>query len=358
MVMQETVDAKAGAKARVDWVDYGKGLSIILVVLHHCIADPDKTNSPFWSAPFILFDETFALFRMPLFFLMAGIFAAKALRTDWPEFIDKKVIHFLYLFVLWSFITYVYTVVMPYVALGARSTKLDSILYIFVEPPRTLWFIYALLLMFLLTRILRSVPIGVLLLVSTVAYFVVIGDGLLLEVPFTEKLVRLYFFFLLGCWLSPYLQKARQFVRPWHLLLLVAYLAGAVLLVKRPEWQGMVIVFFCQLAGVAGGIVLAEMLSRGRFWGFVRLVGVYSLAVYVMHRLVLFTLQQVVKMVPALPPPEINILIALVLSLTLTIAAAKLIIRYRVPGLLEAPRWMSVRRGEKTAQSGELRAES
>jgi uncharacterized membrane protein YcfT len=334
-------------KSRVDWVDYGKGLSIILVVFHHCIADIDKTTSAFWSPGLYAVDEVFALFRMPLFFVMAGIFAAKALRSPWPEFIDKKVIHFLYLFVLWSFLVYAYTIALPYLALGMRAAKLDMILYIFVEPPRTLWFIYALLLMFLLTRILHRVPLLWLLVAALILYLATLDNSLLLEVDFIYKLVRLYFFFLLGCWLSPWLQRVSGFVRPWHLLLFAVYVGFALFMVHKPEARSVVVVLLCQLVGVAAGIVLAELMSRGRMWGFVRTVGFYSLAVYVMHRIVLFTLDQVVKLVPVLPLQEANILIALLLSLVLPIIAARLIYRYNIHGLLDAPRWMSARRRER-----------
>ncbi|HKO89216.1 MAG TPA: acyltransferase [Burkholderiales bacterium] len=333
----------ANDRGRVDWVDYGKGLSIVLVVFHHAIADLDKPHSAFWSPTYSAIDEVFALFRMPLFFLMAGIFAAKALKADWPEFIDKKVLHFLYLFVLWSLIVYLYTIALPHYLVGMKTKRLDMIFYIFVDPPRTLWFIYALMLMFLLTRVLRAVPLPILVGASLTVYLLVLDSGLQLNTPFPEKVVRLYLFFLLGCWLSPHLQKARHFVRPWHLLLSALYIAFAWAMIEFPQWRSVGLVLVCQIVGVISGIVMAELMSRGNWFHAIRVVGTYSLAVYVMHRLVLFTLEQISKVAPSFIP-EINVLVALALAVSIPILIAKLIQRYRIPGLLEKPRWLSVRK--------------
>ncbi|MGE4430081.1 MAG: acyltransferase family protein [Sphingobium sp.] len=55
-------DAKAGAKARLDWVDAAKGLGIILVVIGHV-----------WTRGAVR-DAIYA-FHMPLFFILAGYFA-------------------------------------------------------------------------------------------------------------------------------------------------------------------------------------------------------------------------------------------------------------------------------------------
>ena len=40
-------------------------------------------------------------FRMPDFFLISGLFLARVIDRDWRDYLDKKVIHFAYFYVLW-----------------------------------------------------------------------------------------------------------------------------------------------------------------------------------------------------------------------------------------------------------------
>ena len=40
-------------------------------------------------------------FRMPDFFLISGLFLARVIDRDWRTYIDRKVVHFAYFYVLW-----------------------------------------------------------------------------------------------------------------------------------------------------------------------------------------------------------------------------------------------------------------
>ncbi|HKY02572.1 MAG TPA: acyltransferase family protein, partial [Burkholderiales bacterium] len=206
---------------RVDWIDFGKGFSIIMVVLHHAMAE--EPNTPFSSASLQTLDEYFIFLRMPLFFLMAGIFAAKSLREPWPDFIDKKLLNFFYLFVVWALVLYALTIAIPYYGWGLPTKRLNAIFNLFTTPPVTLWFIYALMWMFLITRLLKWIPLWLLTLAAFVLCLAFLDPEILTNKPFPQKMIRLYPFFLLGCVLSPWLQRVTVYVKPWHLIAIPLY---------------------------------------------------------------------------------------------------------------------------------------
>ena len=59
---------------RIDWVDYAKGICIVLVVLMHSTLGVEKAaGSESWLNPFIDWARPF---RMPDFFLISGLFLA------------------------------------------------------------------------------------------------------------------------------------------------------------------------------------------------------------------------------------------------------------------------------------------
>ncbi len=92
---------------RVTWVDAAKGMSIALVVLAHCFSTtPGKHYYVAWLDSS---NDILRLLRMPLFFCVAGFFVDRSLRLAWKPFIDKKLLLFLWLYVLWGTLRFVTT---------------------------------------------------------------------------------------------------------------------------------------------------------------------------------------------------------------------------------------------------------
>ncbi len=88
-----------GHGQRVDWVDYAKGICIVLVVMMHATLGVEKAaGSEGWMHLFVVFAGPF---RIPDFFLIAGLFLARTIDRDWPDYVDRKVLHFAYFYLLW-----------------------------------------------------------------------------------------------------------------------------------------------------------------------------------------------------------------------------------------------------------------
>src|SRR3978361_1656976 len=90
---------------RVNWVDYAKGLGIILVVMGHAMAGAREAHLPVnLSLVNSLYTFIYS-FHMPLFFALSGLFFEKSLdRYHEKKFIINKLQTILYPFVIWSII--------------------------------------------------------------------------------------------------------------------------------------------------------------------------------------------------------------------------------------------------------------
>ena len=60
-------------------------------------------------------------FRMPDFFLISGLFLARVIDRDWRTYLDRKVVHFAYFYVLWVTIQFAFKA--PGFAARARRAR-------------------------------------------------------------------------------------------------------------------------------------------------------------------------------------------------------------------------------------------
>src|SRR6516164_7022304 len=145
----------AHAAARVDWVDYAKGICIVMVVMMHSVLGVELAAG---ETGFMHVLVAFAKpFRMPDFFLISGLFLPLVIDRDWRTYLDRKVVHFAYFYVLWVTIQFGFKA--P--AFAAETSWRDAgLLYLesFIEPFGTLWFIYLLPIFFVVTKLTRRIP--------------------------------------------------------------------------------------------------------------------------------------------------------------------------------------------------------
>ncbi len=185
-------------KGRIDWVDYAKGICIVLVVMMHSTLGVEKAaGSISWLHGFIDWARPF---RMPDFFMISGLFLASRINQPWREYLDSKVVHFLYFYVLWLFVQTVFKACLICGFDGAVEAS-KVFLTGFVEPFGTLWFIYLLPIFFVLVKALRKVPPPIVFFGGVLLLTARIDTGWLLIDEFSSRFV----FFYVGYWLSQYI---------------------------------------------------------------------------------------------------------------------------------------------------------
>jgi uncharacterized membrane protein YcfT len=145
----------AARTGRIDWVDYAKGICIVMVVMMHSTLGVEQAAShDGWMHYAVAFARPF---RMPDFFLISGLFLARVIDRDWRDYLDRKVLHFAYFYVLWVTIQFAFKAPMFAAELGWRGVGL-SYLEAFIEPFGTLWFIYLLPIFFVVIKLTRTIP--------------------------------------------------------------------------------------------------------------------------------------------------------------------------------------------------------
>ena len=91
-------------------------------------------------------------FRMPDFFLISGLFLAHVIDRDWRTYLDRKVVHFVYFYLLWVTIQFAFKapgLAAEHGVVGVAQLYAEA----FIEPFGTLWFIYLLPIFFVVTKL-------------------------------------------------------------------------------------------------------------------------------------------------------------------------------------------------------------
>jgi uncharacterized membrane protein YcfT len=139
----------------VDWVDYAKGVCIVLVVMMHSTLGVEAAlGREGWMHTLVEFARPF---RIPAFFLIPGLFLGRVIDRDWRTYLDRKVLHFAHFYLLWVTIQFEFRIP-GMLAEGGLEAIGRACLLALVEPFGTLWFIYLLAVFFVGTRLLRRVP--------------------------------------------------------------------------------------------------------------------------------------------------------------------------------------------------------
>lgn len=176
-------------QTRVDWVDVAKGICIVMVVMMHSTLGVESAAAEIgWMGYVVEFARPF---RMPDFFLIAGLFLARRIDSPWRLYLDRKVLHFAYFYVLWLTIQFAFKAPGLTAEIGWQAA-LNQYLTAFVEPWGTLWFIYHLALFFMVTRLLRGVPWPVVWLAAAALEIAPIHTGSILIDEFAGRFVYFY----------------------------------------------------------------------------------------------------------------------------------------------------------------------
>lgn len=281
-------------KHRVDWVDTAKGICIIFVVMMHTTLGLEASSGQQgWMHYVVAFATPF---RMPDFFLISGLFLAATINRPWRLYLDRKIVHFFYFYILWVAIQYGFKGPLAIVEGKPADEVARMVLFAIIQPFGTLWFIYLLPIFFVVTKLAKMHPywlLGVaavlqILPIQTTGLLHAMTDALAIDPRekgwlIVDEFCSLYFYFLIGYLFAPRIFAAAEWVRQNGTLCLTAFVvwfvlnAGLVWL-EMAHWP--IISILLGLAGGAAIIVAATYLSRTRIFGFLTYFGANSLVIY------------------------------------------------------------------------------
>ena len=262
--------------ARVDWVDYAKGICIVMVVMMHSVLGAELAAE---KTGFMHVLVAFAKpFRMPDFFLISGLFLPLVIDRDWRTYLDRKVMHFAYFYVVWVTIQFGFKAPAFAAETGWRDVGL---LYLesFIEPFGTLWFIYLLPIFFVVTKLTRPIPPLAIWLVAAVLEAMHIVTGWTVIDEFCARFVYFYSGYLFADAVFALSSRAR--LQPaWALAALAAWAAvnGGMVAAGISEWP--IVSLLLGLAGACAIVTTGTLLARAHWLNFLRFCGERSIVIY------------------------------------------------------------------------------
>ena len=308
----ETLDAIAATRAvaptstpastprkvsRVEWADTAKGLSIIGVCLMHIVtAVPDGTSTPLG-----LLSSFLDPLRMPLFFLVSGLFAHRVLERTLGDLWYRR---------LW-FLLVPYLVFTPFQALirlhMAGNADLSHLIQAILFGDPGLWFLYTLMVYNIVAWLLRRQPAVVALALSFVPICAGMMTGWVQTHSFRQAFIYMPIFFAglhFRTWFFALANKAGNaavIVGTFGIFVAWEFVYRYMEAVVFQDWD---IVIFSQNAflalirtftAVPFGVVLAVWLSNTPLVSrFLTFVGANTLPIYVSHHAMMWLFMDVI----------------------------------------------------------------
>ncbi|MBT2495574.1 acyltransferase family protein [Microbacterium sp. ISL-59] len=271
---------------RVGWPDVAKGICILLVVLWHVVtkvAVGIPGAGPVTDA-WVMLNAQLLPLRIPLFFLVSGMFAARAVFAASGGSWRRRAGRLALLYLVWVLIQTVVLALTPEFD-TARATSGWELLAQLTISPTNLWYLLALAVYLTVGRLTRGLPTVAVLSVAFVIAAVA-GAGLLPDLGNLWQLVQNLFFFLVGLRLRAIVERFARLSGVGVAVALAAGYAGALAVVSvlgirlvPGTWP-----LLC-LVAVAFGVSLSvlldrhvEVVARPLRW-----IGRRTLPIYVLH---------------------------------------------------------------------------
>jgi len=293
---------------RLAWIDYAKGLTIILVVYHHSYLTLTNAgvhvNSWLINANVLVYS-----FRMPMFFILSGLFIERGLqKRGVKKYIKYRIRYLLYPYILWTSIQLTTKLFFSQYMISPWGLK--GYLFIFYQPNATaqFWYLITLFNTALLFVILSS------LFNLNPKYQFILGILLYMASPFLsfnsmiQDTTRFYGYLVFGVLISKFIlskdnfrlySSVRLFV-PLLLLMIFSqyylfkhqylYLLEVNVNIEHSSFNSIIIHFWGMLkfigiviigcAFVLNSCALFQRLGKATF---IRIIGFHSLYIYIMH---------------------------------------------------------------------------
>ncbi|MEP0754064.1 acyltransferase [Trichocoleus sp. Lan] len=278
---------------RLDWIDYAKGIGIILVVYVHVLTNLKNAGMGMHD---LFHDYSFnfiSSFHMPLFFFLSGLFVEKSLLKGKKKFWGDKFNTIVYPYLLWSVIQGSILVLMStYTNNPIKLQFKDLPFYMAFNPIPliTLWFLYVLFASYLVFAIARKF-INLYILFSFSILIYLLNPYAPSEI--LTKFMSMFVFFVVGVIVARWLHNDLRNI-PSTLYKLNKQQIGAIALIfvifqmtllqfglsEQPGTR-----FFMASGGIIVTLGISFYLAETKKLDIIRYLGFLSMPIYLAHML-------------------------------------------------------------------------
>jgi uncharacterized membrane protein YcfT len=339
------------APGRIDWVDYAKGICIVMVVMMHSVLGAELAAG---QTGFMHAVVTFAKpFRMPDFFLISGLFLPLVIDRDWRTYLDRKVVHFAYFYVLWVTIQFGFKAA----AFAAESSWTHAgYLYLesFIEPFGTLWFIYLLPVFFVVTKATRRAPPLLIWGLAALLEMTHFSTGWTAIDEFGARFVYFYTGYLFAGRVFALADRARAHPRlALAALALWALVNESLVQAGVSEWP--LISLSLGLAGACAIVMSGTLLAHAGRLKFLRFCGERSIVIYLAFFLPMAATRTILLRTGIIPDIGVTSLTVTLIALFGALAIWQIALKVGANFLFERPDafWIAPKKQGATLQAAE-----
>ena len=287
MFMDKSILSTTKGSARIEWIDWAKGWAILFVVIYHSLNSVHFANlfpEYQYFTEWLIF--IVATFIMPVFFALSGFVYQEA--TSWPEYKKKMLKRIASLglpYIVFS-LTYVFMQNLSPGNVTGGVYSWFSLLLIFSHPISYLWYLYALVLIYLFSGWLDlcKIKVEVQFIISLVLFLIASS---IIELPmFLHMLFTWTITFNLGRLMKKY---RNLFQVKWFMAMLAIMLVSWVVQSQLGvgNWydtNGLTNVnFFSKMSSIPVFFYILSNLKKNRLNDFFRKYGSDSLIIYLVH---------------------------------------------------------------------------
>ncbi len=322
-------------KSRMAWVDYLRGIAIVLVVYRHVLLGLQNSG----MAPptgFLDANIMFFSFRMPLFFILSGIFITGSLaKKSLGRIIYSKFELLLYPYLIWSVIQITIQIAATHWTNSQRH--LIDYTFIFYQPKELdqFWYLPALFnstLIYLLTKTKLKLHGWMQIVLGLVLYFL---SQYCRKITMMSDWMEFYIFFAIGDTISTFFfrENVQAFLKNrWTFLILLPFFIATQFyylhLYNASPGNDVPLLLFLPIA-LFGCLTMCTLAYRLEAWNimrFLRVLGFHSLYIYVMHVIVAAFVRAVLTKIFGLHQPIALLFIGIALASTVPVMIYNLLI--------------------------------
>jgi uncharacterized membrane protein YcfT len=340
---------------RYAWVDFAKGFCIVAVVTMWIAKEMQgyvASGQAGWLGYFVVFAKPF---RMPDFFLISGLFLSRVIDRPWKHYVDTKVAHYLYFFVLWTVIVVPVTWLLGHEPPSNAQEALRSLAYRLYDPFGMLWFIMMLSVYFVATRLLRKVSPWLVLPAAVALMIFPLETGIYHVDRFGVYFGFFYAghifarrIFALADWTAAHRRTATLSLLIW------ATFNGAM--VKLGWSEHLAMTALLGFLGISAVVVLSRLVCEQAWARGLRYLGENSIVVYLGFYLPMIIIVPALKASPVGAQPNVVGTVALVFCIGVSVAAFHVARRVGLAFLYDRPSWARLQRPARKPQSTPVHA--
>lgn len=324
-------------KSRLAWVDYLKGIAILLVVYRHVLIGLQRSS---FSIPIVLekANMIFFSFRMPLFFILSGIFINSSLaKRTLKKLLFIKFENLIYPYLVWSVIQISLQIGLSHFTNSDRTIRDYTLIFYQPRGLDQFWYLPALFnttLIYLLLKTKLHIHTWTQILFGILFYFI---SHLFHSISLISDWMEFYVFFALGDAISKiFFEKKSQFVlnnyKTLLILLPLFIITQVVYLTHQPDYYtdsilGRIEFLPIVLIGCFCMFALAFQLQKKNILRFLRVLGYHSLFIYVMHVIVSAFVRIILTRIFFISNPVVLLLCGIATGVTIPVIIYNTIIR-------------------------------